>query len=310
LKYGALGAWFALSALASSCGGKGFTGGTTDAGTGGQSAGNGGQSAGASGQSAGNGGQSAGASGQSAGSGGQSAGASGQSAGSAGQSGSTGNGGQSGSSAGQGGSAGQVAGNGGQSGNAGQSGIGGQSGGGQAGSGGKGGSAGLGGVTQGGSGGISTNACKFVAGANSCPADEYCQAPTCGDGMCVPRGKTVTTDLTPVCGCDGLTYWNASLAAQAGMSVASAGACEKGLTCGGFAAMYCPATSFCNYQIPDKNSCGGADLSGTCWVLPTVCPVAVGFGPQTRACNAATCVDQCTLIRQQTLWYADGSCPK
>jgi hypothetical protein len=94
------------------------------------------------------------------------------------------------------------------------------------------------------------------------------------------------------------------------MSVASSGECSPGKTCGGFANLKCAAGLSCNYVVPNVNVCGAPDLGGTCWGMPNVCPMPVGFGPQTRACMAAQCTGECDLIKSGKTWYPDNSCPQ
>lgn len=51
----------------------------------------------------------------------------------------------------------------------------------------------------------------------------------CDHEKCVanPKPDCVTTmDINPVCGCDGVTYTNASVAACNGVDVAHTGACQ------------------------------------------------------------------------------------
>ena len=63
-----------------------------------------------------------------------------------------------------------------------------------------------------------------------CKASEYCQLPLgqCGGsaGTCQVKDPICNAIAAPVCGCDKQTYSNACMAASAGVSVASTGACK------------------------------------------------------------------------------------
>ncbi|MBK7586679.1 MAG: hypothetical protein IPI67_41645 [Myxococcales bacterium] len=254
---------------------------------------------GVSSASGGSGGSSAsggsGGSSASGGSGGSSA-SGGSGGGAAGTGGASGAGGNSGGAAGTGGAGGNTGGAAGTGGSAG--GTGGSTGG----SGGSGGSTG----GSGGSGGSGGQACTW--GTTQCPSGEYCEAPGCGAGKCV-KIPSETDGKTPVCGCDGVTYWNTSVAAHASMSVKGSGACSTGgKTCGGFVGTQCPTNTYCNYAVSSSSMCNVSDASGTCWGLPANCPTIL-IGPSTRACKATSCKPECDLIKSGAVWYADNTCP-
>lgn len=62
---------------------------------------------------------------------------------------------------------------------------------------------------------------------DDCPGNEYCWAETCdGPGGCKSRSNDdCGVILDPACGCDGVTYTNASCAATRGVRVAHDGTC-------------------------------------------------------------------------------------
>jgi len=150
--------------------------------------------------------------------------------------------------------------------------------------------------------------CQWAA-TDPCGAGWYCAAPGCGAGVCAPVATVEQDTRNPVCGCDQVTYWNASVAAAHGMAVQATGACSPGKTCGGIAGIPCPAGASCNYRLNNISECGGADMGGTCWVLPATCPTIM-IGPTQRQCGAGMCDDECSLIKVGVYWYEDNTCPQ
>jgi len=170
-----------------------------------------------------------------------------------------------------------------------------------------GGTAGASGGAAGAGGSGGGQACNW-GGVVACPSGQYCAAPGCGAGTCVPI-PAETDEKAPVCGCDGVTYWNAKVAGHASMSVDSSGVCTSGAKkCGGLPGTLCPTNTFCNYAASSSAACKASDQGGTCWGVPATCPQIL-IGPQTRACNATTCTSECELIKSGKVWYSDSSCP-
>ena len=296
----AFGAWTLIAGalVSAACSSDDFTSNDGTGGTVGSGGSAGSSGAGGRGGTAGSSGAAGAGGAMGRGGSGGSAGTSGGTNGAGGSSGSAGAGGASGTSGGGadgGGSAG-TAGSGGTGGRGGTAGSSGTSG--SAGSGGSAGSAGTGGTTS----------CRWgVAGA--CATGQYCNAVGCGDGTCVPVPAEGST-RNPVCGCDGLTYWNPSVAGHRGIAVRATGECVPARTCGGIASLECPRTdAVCNMKLMDSTLCIQTDPGGACWVLPAVCPSGPGIGPQTRACGAATCKSECELIKGGEPWHADNTCP-
>lgn len=162
------------------------------------------------------------------------------------------------------------------------------------------GTGGAGGAT-GGAGGA-PGSCTF---GDACPPGQYCEAPGCGAGACVPTPIPASVPATqdPVCGCDGVTYWNPETAAVKGMSVAAAGACAAPIACG--QGSPCPAGMKCNREAADAASCS-PQVAGTCWGVVANCPAG---GPQAKACTNQQCELVCSLVQSQNPWFDDGACP-
>ncbi|MFO0567145.1 MAG: hypothetical protein U0263_15860 [Polyangiaceae bacterium] len=165
---------------------------------------------------------------------------------------------------------------------------------------------GTGGATGGSGGTGGGQACTW--GGAACPGGQYCNAPGCASGKCEPIPAETNTK-SAVCGCDGVTYWNASVAGHASMSVKGSGECGQGAkSCGGIAGLPCPASTFCNYNVASAAMCNVSDSGGKCWGMPATCP-SILIGPQMRACKASTCSSECELIKKQSVWYNDNTCP-
>jgi hypothetical protein len=142
-----------------------------------------------------------------------------------------------------------------------------------------------------------------------CGALSYCKSSDCVTGVCAPRPAEASNAESPVCGCDGFTYWNDNVAASRGASVRSSGACAPGVACGGGGGATCADGFSCNLHVPGVGGCAALVVSGTCWALPTTCPTIL-IGPNTRACASPTCEGRCALVRKQAVYYEDNTCPQ
>lgn len=178
--------------------------------------------------------------------------------------------------------------------------------------GGTGGTGGTGGLTggTGGSGGQTTSSTTTInpnmpcVWGDVCGGNFYCEAPGCGAGTCKLKppmaGLSPTPD--PVCGCDGVTYWAADVAASKGMSVASQGACAAPTPCG--PGMACAPNLRCNRNVADEASCD-LNATGICWGTPLSCPLD---GPKARGCISGLCELKCSLIQGENPWFEDPTC--
>jgi len=101
----------------------------------------------------------------------------------------------------------------------------------------------------------------------------FCQKDSCSApmGTCQTRPLFCDPDPVPVCGCDGVTYWNDCYRRQFGVASSAPGECSGyarrcnvGADCGNFPA-------YCAHILPPGRTC--ADVTnplpeGICWVIP------------------------------------------
>ena len=120
-----------------------------------------------------------------------------------------------------------------------------------------------------------------------CAATEFCSRGQCFDvgGACETRPRFCTEDAVPVCGCDGITYWNDCFRKTAGVSAMTPGECTSGARkCGVGGGPHggppggddrCPAGVFCARLLP-------AHPRGRC--LPCVPSTSPGPAGRSRRC--------------------------
>lgn len=105
----------------------------------------------------------------------------------------------------------------------------------------------------------------------------FCHKESCSAAMgaCQPRPVLSDPNPDPVCGCDGITYWNDSVRRQFGAASSTPGECSgyarrcnSGEDCGAFG-------MFCARILPPGASCGPElypPPEGTCWAIPPRSP--------------------------------------
>lgn len=151
------------------------------------------------------------------------------------------------------------------------------------------------------------------ASSDECAPGWYCSKPTCRSsrGCCAPPPAFCEPDPSPVCGCNGATYWNDCVRRQFGVQSASPGECQAtAARCTGdpfTGANDCEIPgAFCAHLFaggcPDEYP--GPD-SGTCWVVPFNC--VDSLPPRWLLCPppgypplpGLACADTCLAIRSQ-----------
>lgn len=114
--------------------------------------------------------------------------------------------------------------------------------------------------------------CEALCASNEeCADTELCSRPegNCtGSGACSAIPEACLDIADPVCGCDGRTYGNGCVAAQARVAIDHKGACE--IRCGGFEGIQCPNGEFCERPA---GLCDAADAGGICVGAPAACPL-------------------------------------
>lgn len=172
-------------------------------------------------------------------------------------------------------------------------------------------------------GGETATGKSCTASGTECSATEYCDAPTCASGTCKPRPISGPKTYEPVCGCDGVTYWNKTLASSNGQA-SYAGKCAgdgSGLGPTKFCGLKgCDPDEACIQDLTDHGSCGLGGFGKTCWrLIPGggSCPATAMDTPKVRGCSGGTpgtCMGYCRAIVTEDMgditgFLQDGTCP-
>jgi hypothetical protein len=122
--------------------------------------------------------------------------------------------------------------------------------------------------------------------------------------VCLVRPEQQSLELTPVCGCDRVTYWNSTIAAAHGANVAATGKCgATASVC--TRSVGCAGEAKCDLEQPLVCSLG--DVKGTCWQLPKSCTGT--NGPTVRRCNNQQCTSLCSAIVDERQFVPGTGCP-
>jgi hypothetical protein len=161
------------------------------------------------------------------------------------------------------------------------------------------------GGAQAGSGGAQTGT---VCDSNDdCPQGWFCEKSSCAapSGLCDLRPTKTSLDYAPVCGCDGVTYWNDTARRDAGMQLfdsnqcsTTARPCNNGSDCGVMFASCARLVSRGEQCMPTSQ--------GACWLLPPDCPdpqtdpdVWQECRPPMPGVPPPPCLDTCSAIRSE-----------
>jgi hypothetical protein len=163
-----------------------------------------------------------------------------------------------------------------------------------------------------------------------CPAGS-CEKLNCSDpkGSCINQPVCFNQTPKPVCGCDGVTYWNDCSRQKAGQSSSTVDACSgtaircrMDADCGG-TDLVCGhllgSVSACSEGMFGQHGPGPGDPQGnpvplgTCWSIPDSCDAGTDESRWTE-CGAGTpmtCLDTCSALRTGRFFVPSpsGTCP-
>ncbi len=168
----------------------------------------------------------------------------------------------------------------------------------------------------GGMGGTPDAGMSGCASNDACPDTSYCRKASCENdsrGVCTPKPKSCKDDAeeTPVCGCNGVTYFSSCLAEWSGENVALHGICSDtvALKCSNAnpACVNFP-NAFCGELATTSAGCpsGGPSVAplGRCWVLPDKCP---DYYNHFSSCSGGIkCAHTCEAVKDERPYYRAG----
>lgn len=144
-----------------------------------------------------------------------------------------------------------------------------------------------------------------------CELDELCAKRECDSQRGTCQRRPLSCDdagVNPVCGCNGITYFNDCLRQQSGVNLARQSECRFPRRCD--SEEKCPADSYCARLYPPNTTSCSEDFPGVCWVLPAECDTDSPSTDRYRRCDdpSAPCVDRCTAIESEEAYVVALRC--
>lgn len=147
-----------------------------------------------------------------------------------------------------------------------------------------------------------------------CEAKLYCETQDCMAGTCkaVPA-VDATNHYTPVCGCDGIIYWNRDLAITSSVSFQAGADCNQMMLtpcskdadpCKGFG-----EDVYCSLHAIGMTPTVCSKVTGLCTKIPKDCSKTTDM---VRDCADAlgSCSRHCDMIHDEKTWFNPAvSCP-
>jgi hypothetical protein len=177
-----------------------------------------------------------------------------------------------------------------------------------------GGGAGAGGTT----GNSATTSTSGAGGCDpndyfACGNGEYCKTDDCVSGKCTKLPGAVGTKWEPVCGCNGIAYWNHDVALLGGAGYRE-GACDVDHPPPGLVKCFAGNAGVCQTQgagcyVHSLNDCLDTP-GGVCVVVPANCSgIDTSNTPAAASCGQAPddCQDLCHLIAGARRWHPSTS---
>lgn len=147
--------------------------------------------------------------------------------------------------------------------------------------------------------------------SSECAPNEFCEKSSCAQigGHCRPKPPFCMPILSPVCGCNGVNYWNDCHRKQQGIAANSENdQCSAPATCS--AASPCPdPEASCTLLLPRGSSCAAAP-AGVCWFAPSNCPPPTTDEGRWETCaGPLSCGGFCAAIHSGAVRRNVDSCP-